>query len=140
MRTPMKMLQGEFGYNETVDAMKTDDWDLIFGGYPHCGSNISNDKNLDWAMERGLNAHLNEKGWDGLGEHQVWFPCMGCKDSYCNKRGLCKITRELDPHSCYLLPQDLDRLKSKMEEDNNKLWVLKRDASSSSSSSSAPRE
>ena len=127
MRRPSKILSNEFGYNNTVDATKTDDWDLIFGGYPHCGKTQKN-KTWDWKMERGLNHHLNEKGWDTLKPHQVWFPCMGCKDSYCNKRGLCEITRELDPDSCYLLPNDLDRLKTRMESDRDQLWVLKRDS------------
>ena len=53
---------------------------------------------------------------------------MGCKESYCNKRGLCKITGQFDPDSCYLLPDDLDRVKTKIEASDNELWVLKRDS------------
>ncbi len=132
MGRPATILKDEFGYNTTVDATKDEDWDLIFGGYPHCGNpprTPPKNKTWDWKMEHYLNQHLNEKGWDTLKPHQVWFPCMGCKDSYCNKYSLCEITRTFDPDSCYLLPNDLDRLQTKMTSSKDSLWVLKQDSS-----------
>lgn len=116
------MLINDFGFNE-VNASKVDDWDMMFGGYPHCGS-----KPWDWHMKTGLNAELKAKGWNTLKPHQVWFPCMGCSQSYCNKRELCRYQHEQDPNSCFLLPDHLDELVKQMKSDSSKLWVLKRDA------------
>jgi hypothetical protein len=50
------ILRNEFGYNEEVDPKAGDDWDFIFGGYPHCG-----DERFDWKMETGLNKFLTEE-------------------------------------------------------------------------------
>lgn len=118
-RMAIKILQEEFGF-VSVDATKTDDWDIIFGGYPHCGS-----KDWDFEMKTGLNQQLNERGWSNLKPHQVWYPCMGCKNAYCNKRELCRIVRGIDPNACFLLPDDRDRLVDMM--DGKTLWVMKRD-------------
>ena len=120
--TPMNMLLSEFKFSKL--PRDSPDWDLIYGGYPHCGITDGLPP-VDWAMKTGLNKHLNEQGWSNLKPHQVWFPCMGCKDSYCEKNELCGILRSTDPSSCFLLPQDMDRLKAEM--DGKKLWVLKRD-------------
>jgi len=149
MGRPSQILKEEFGYNISVDATKDNDWDLIFGGYPHYGEPpiARRPKKWDWTMEGYLNHHLAERGWDRLQPHQVWFPCMGCKDSYCNKRGMCEITRKFDPDSCFLLPDDLEKVTKHMEaaasssannNDNNdgdgdvtgtsSLWVLKQDS------------
>ena len=119
---PAQMLINDFGF-EKVDASKIDDCDMIFGGYPHCGS-----KPWDWNMKTGLNAELKAKGWNTLKPHQVWFPCMGCSQSYCNKRELCWHQHEQDQNSCFLLPDHLDKLSKQMKSDSSKLWVLKRDA------------
>ena len=54
---------------------------------------------------------------------------MGCKESYCNKRDLCLLMREIWPDSCYKLPEDLERWKTQTGQ--NKLWVLKQDVSPS---------
>eukprot|EP00977_Amphora_coffeiformis_P018305 scaffold6378_cov176-Amphora_coffeaeformis.AAC.16 len=121
MWTPSRILKDEFGF-EQVDANEDDDWDMIFGGYPHCGS-----KGWDWNMETGLNKRLLDGGFQ-LKPHQVWFPCMGCAQSFCNKRGLCKLQREVDPSSCYLLPDDKDKVVELMDANTTQLWVLKRDA------------
>ena len=83
-------------------------------------------------MERGLNARLNTGGWDAMEPHQVWFPCMGCKGSYCNKCDLCLITRAFRPDSCYKLPEDLGRLQVQMGQAGDaghRIWVLKQDVS-----------
>ena len=127
MFTPMNILRDEFGYNEEVDIKAGDDWDLIFGGYTNCG-----DKKFDWKMETGLNKFLGEQGWDKLQPHQVWFPCMGCKESYCNKRDLCLLMKEIDPNYCFSLPDDRDRLLENMRVAEGQslkpqLWVLKED-------------
>ena len=133
MFTPMNILRDEFGYTEEVDPKAGDNWDLIFGGYPHCG-----DKRFDWKMETGLNKFLSEEqGWDKLQPHQVWFPCMGCKDSYCNKRDLCLLMKEIDPNYCFSLPDDHDRLLKNMRQSQEEaeglskpkqqFWVLKED-------------
>ncbi len=126
MWTPKKILRDQFGYTEEVDVKAGDDWDLIFGGYPHCG-----DKRWDWHMETGLNKYLGEKGWDKLQPHQVWFPCMGCKNSYCNKKELCLLMKEIDPSYCFSLPEDRDLLLEGMRQRHSmqqeQLWVLKED-------------
>ena len=134
---PAEILKKEFGYDVSVDATKDDDWDLVFGGYPHYGEPPNarsrrkrKGKLWDWTMEGYLNKHLADKGWDKLRPHQVWFPCMGCKDSYCNKRGLCEITRQFDPDSCFLLPEDLEKVTKTME-------AAASSSSTSTSSSSA---
>ena len=126
MGRPMAMLRDEFGYNEVVDPTKGEDWDLIFGGYPNCGN-----KKFDFKMETGLNKFLNDKGWDKLQPHQIWFPCMGCKNSYCNKKELCHLMKKIDPSYCYSLPEDRDRLLEDMRQrhplQQQQLWVLKED-------------
>lgn len=121
-RIPIKILHDEFGFTKQVDASQTDDFDIIFGGYPHCGS-----KDWDFEMKTGLNDYLrNKKGFQNLQPHQVWYPCMGCRDAYCNKRELCRIVRNIDPNACFLLPEDKDRLLQAM--DGEKIWVMKRDS------------
>jgi len=133
MYTPMRMLQQEFGYTEEIDPRKVgiDEWDLIFGGYPNCG-----DKKFDWKMETGVNRYLNEQGWDSLAPHQIWFPCMGCKSSYCNKKDLCLLMKMIDPTYCYSLPDDRALLVQNMKfqqsqqqekEARAQFWVLKED-------------
>ena len=131
MYTPMNILKNEFGYSEEVDPIAGDQWDLIFGGYPHCG-----EKRNDWKMETGLNKLLTEQGWDKLRPHQVWFPCMGCNGSYCNKRDLCLIMKEIDPDYCFSLPDDRSRLVENMRrgqvegeklQKKQLMWVLKED-------------
>ena len=112
------ILKREFQYEQV--PQDSDDWDIIYGGYPHCGS-----KPFDWEMKTGLNQRLNEQGWSNLQQHQVYEPCMGCKQSYCEKNGLCEIQRKVDPASCYHLPEDGEKVKAQM--DGSKLWVLKRD-------------
>ena len=126
MGRPMAMLRDEFGYNKVVDPTKGEDWDLIFGGYPNCGS-----KKFDFKMETGLNKFLNDKGWDKLQPHQIWFPCMGCKNSYCNKKELCHLMKKIDPSYCFSLPEDRDHLLEDMRQrhplQQQQLWVLKED-------------
>lgn len=133
MYTPMRMLQQEFGYTEEIDPRNVgnDQWDLIFGGYPNCG-----DKRFDWKMETGVNKYLSEQGWDALAPHQIWFPCMGCKGSYCNKKDLCLLMKLIDPTYCYSLPDDLDLLVRDMRFEQSQqqerevpeqFWVLKED-------------
>ncbi|KAL3803339.1 hypothetical protein HJC23_009303 [Cyclotella cryptica] len=132
MFKPMNILKNEFGFTDEVDPQSGDSWDLIFGGYPHCG--IHPTERFDWNMEYGLNAHLSQQGWENLQHHQVWFPCMGCSHSYCNKRELCYLTREIDPSSCYVLPQDQHRLLEAMgmndtgSNTTQQLWVVKEDS------------
>ena len=127
MGRPMAMLRDEFGYNEVADPTKGEDWDLIFGGYPNCGS-----KKFDFKMETGLNKFLNDRGWDTLQPHQIWFPCMGCKNSYCNKKELCLLMKEIDPSYCFSLPEDRNRLLEGMRQRHSsqqqQLWVLKEDS------------
>ena len=139
MYTPMLILQQEFGYTEEIDPRKVenDQWDLIFGGYPHCG-----DKKFDWKMETGVNKYLSKQGWDELAPHQIWFPCMGCKGSYCNKKDLCLLMKMIDPTYCYSLPDDRAILTQKMRDQQSQqqatevvgnrsrmeqFWVLKED-------------
>jgi hypothetical protein len=126
MMKPKNILQKEFGYVDEVNPSEGDDWDLIFGGYPNCGS-----VKFDFEMKTGLNKYLNDQGWDKLSPHQVWFPCMGCKASYCNKRDLCYLIKKVDPNYCFSLPDDRDRLIKLMESAKNsqtqQLWVLKQD-------------
>lgn len=54
-------------------------------------------------------------------------PLHGLYHSYCNKNSLCRLQREIDPSSCYVLPEDSDRLEAEMDDGNAKLWVLKHD-------------
>jgi hypothetical protein len=118
---PAEMLKTEFGF-EVVDATKTNDWDMIFGGYPHCGKNRKSDPD----MKTGLNRKLAKDGWRFL-SHQIYFPCMGCEQSFCSKRELCRLQRQFVPHICYLLPdhrEELVRVMSNKEKRN--LWVLKK--------------
>eukprot|EP00956_Cyclotella_meneghiniana_P016366 scaffold25831_cov38-Cyclotella_meneghiniana.AAC.2 len=128
MGTPKSILQREFGYTQEVDPKAGDEWDLIFGGYPNCGDGSVK---FDYQMKTGLNKYLSEKGWDKLSPHQVWFPCMGCKDSYCNKRDLCYLMKKIDPNYCFSLPDDQERLVELMEIKNKtssrQFWVVKKD-------------
>lgn len=128
MGNPKNMLQKEFGYTHEVDPKGGDQWDLIFGGSPNCGDGSVK---FDFQMKTGLNKYLNEKGWDKLSPHQVWFPCMGCKDSYCNKRDLCYLMKKIDPNYCFSLPDDRERLvelmKMKNKTSSRQFWVVKKD-------------
>lgn len=102
----------EFGYT-AINATSTNDWDLIYGGYQRCGDSGES----DWEMEQGLNKIMKARGdWEHLQPNQVFHPCMGCRQSYCNKRGLCNILRGIDPNLCYVLPNDLQQLKRDMIE------------------------
>ena len=126
------MLKKEFGFSNDVDPMKSDKWDLIYGGYPHCGNGNGADP-PDWNMKERLNKHLTERGWDNLKPWQVWFPCMGCRTSYCDKRELCKIIREdaSIETNCYLLPENRAELEGIMSRQlKDRIWVVKRDAPS----------
>jgi hypothetical protein len=87
-------------------------------------------------METGVNKYLNEQGWDALAPHQIWFPCMGCKGSYCNKKDLCLLMKMIDPNYCYSLPDDRALLVQNMKfqqsqqqekEARAQFWVLKED-------------
>eukprot|EP00581_Thalassiosira_minuscula_P030207 CAMPEP_0183763398 /NCGR_PEP_ID=MMETSP0739-20130205/9676_1 /TAXON_ID=385413 /ORGANISM="Thalassiosira miniscula, Strain CCMP1093" /LENGTH=507 /DNA_ID=CAMNT_0026001815 /DNA_START=126 /DNA_END=1649 /DNA_ORIENTATION=+ len=137
MGRPMNILRNEFGYNNEVNPEAGEEWDIIFGGYQNCGSR-RNSRNFDWKMETGLNKYLNEQGWDKLQPHQVWFPCMGCAHSYCNKKELCLLIKKIDPTYCFSLPGDRDRLLKAMEVDSQEgfddggsrtrqFWVVKED-------------
>ena len=117
------ILTEELGFQH-VDASTGDDWDVMFGGYPYCGT-----KKNDYEMKSGINKVLLEQGFDTLKPHQVFHPCMGCTDTYCNKEKLCRLQREIDPESCYLLPEDEHVLIQKMKQDPTKSWVLKHDSS-----------
>ncbi|KAL7545880.1 hypothetical protein ACHAWF_009239 [Thalassiosira exigua] len=115
------MLRNEFGFRE-VDANKGEEFDIIYGGYPHCGS-----KPFDWDMKTGLNARLD---FSKLRPSQVWFPCMGCRASVCNKRELCRIQHELDPTACFLWPEHRDDLEHAMRTaPKGTMWVQNRDGS-----------
>lgn len=118
----IEMIKKEFGFHEV--PWTSDEWDIVYGAYPHCGK-TNGKPPLDWEMKTGLNKRLTDEGWGNLKPHQIWFPCMGCKDSYCEKNQLCFLLRDIDPSACYVLPDDMDRLKTEM--DGSKLWVLKRD-------------
>ena len=115
----VNMLKLVFGFSATHE--KDPNWDIQYGAYPHCGRAGYK----DWDMETGFNKVVGDKGWPNLKPWQVWFPCMGCRQSYCNKREFCKLQRDVDPSTCFVLPDDLEALQSKM--DGKKLWVLKRD-------------
>lgn len=136
-----KLLLEEFNF-QPVDATGDEEWDLIYGGYPHCGKHSTDlftwnenefhmvmqrprPQDWDWEMQSGLNRKLTERGWANLKPHQAYHPCMGCKHSYCQKRELCRILRSINPEHCYILPEDLDRLRSAM--DGIHPWVLKKD-------------
>jgi hypothetical protein len=130
----VRMLKTEFGFR-SVDPLKTEEWDLIYGGYPHCGDGNGADP-PDWERKEKLNKHLNEKGWHKLKPWQVWFPCMGCRTTYCNKRELCRLVRDaMRNHTfhgktsaaCYLLPEHRAELEMRMHTDRSQLWVVKRD-------------
>jgi len=118
----ISVLKDDFNFTE-VCWNSGGDWDIVYGGYPHCGKQDTGYR--DWKMEFGLNKRLTEEGWSNLKPHQVWFPCMGCSNSYYEKNQLCEILREIDPSACFSLPEDTERLKAKM--DGTKAWVLKRD-------------
>ena len=142
-----RLLLTEFKYQgvDVTDVMHND-WDLIYGGYPHCGLERGATvvgKTLptrdryhfkDWKMETGLNNFLLKQDiFHKLQEHQVYFPCMGCSTSYCNKHDLCRILSTINPESCFVLPDHLEVLKSKMSEatrteQHGQPWVLKYDA------------
>lgn len=118
-----RIMRDEFGFDR-VNATAGEEWDVVFGGYPNCGS-----VKRDYQMQTGLNQKLLKQGFDSLKPHQVYFPCMGCTDSYCNKEKLCRLQRSIDPESCYLLPEDRTVLVKKMKESPGETWVLKHDSS-----------
>ena len=114
-----RLLEDEFGF-QSVDATKENtSWDLIFGGYLYCGIRAQDDV----FMRNGLNRQLNEQGWENLKPNQVWFPCMGCRESYCSKLELCKFLRSKDKDSCFVLPEDEERWKRALNGDH--VFVLK---------------
>jgi hypothetical protein len=97
-----RILEDEFGY-ESIDAKnETQRWDLIFGGYLYCGDPFFD----DIFMQTGLNQILQNRGWKNLNSHQVWFPCMGCRESYCSKVELCRYMKSINQGSCFILPED----------------------------------
>ena len=102
---------------QSFDATISADWDLIYGGYSACGDPDEH----DWEMEQGLNKIMKERGdWQNMKPHQAFHPCLGCQQSYCYKHDLCKLLRDtIDPKLCYVLPEDLDRLKQDMTADKN---------------------
>eukprot|EP00957_Ditylum_brightwellii_P010885 824871-Ditylum_brightwellii.AAC.1 len=59
----LNILRNDFKFQEV--ASNAMDWDIIYGGYPHCGSSP-----FDWEMKTGLNKRLNEQGWSNLQPHQ----------------------------------------------------------------------
>ena len=67
-----KILQEEFNYM-TTNANVDDDWDLIYGGYQHCGT-----KSHEWDMKTGLIPKIT---FSALKPYQQWFNCMGCRGS-----------------------------------------------------------
>lgn len=114
-----RLLEEEFGF-ESVDAKAPNtSWDVIFGGHIYCGEPFE----ADVGMRFGLNRLLNEQGWDTLRASQVWFPCMGCGQSYCNKVELCRYLQSMDPTSCFILPRDGERWKQAMND--NTIYVVK---------------
>eukprot|EP00548_Thalassiothrix_antarctica_P006124 CAMPEP_0194133020 /NCGR_PEP_ID=MMETSP0152-20130528/3342_1 /TAXON_ID=1049557 /ORGANISM="Thalassiothrix antarctica, Strain L6-D1" /LENGTH=498 /DNA_ID=CAMNT_0038828247 /DNA_START=101 /DNA_END=1597 /DNA_ORIENTATION=- len=140
-RHAYQILTEEFAFDE-VDATKGESWDLIFGGYPWCGNGSNGvvaDEEKDngqhqpddYLMQTGLNKHLLKQGFHNLEPHQVYFPCMGCPSTFCNKERLCYLQRKIDPESCYLLPQDYDKIVQKMNSTKKKSFVLKHDSSTS---------
>ena len=52
----------------------------------HCHNDgeISSHDEFDWKMEQGLNKQLLERGFETLKPHQVYIPCMGCREGFCN--------------------------------------------------------
>ena len=61
---------------------------------------------------------------------QVFYPCMGGRSTYADKRGLCEILHDIEPSLCYPLgtPAIRAMLKRHVTSSNSTLWVLKRDA------------
>ena len=113
---PYNLLVQEFNFTR-VDANKMEPWDLMYGGYPHCGST-----KLDWDMSTGLNAEMK---FSELNKFQTYFPCMGARSSFSNKRTLCKLQKETDPTvPCFVLPEELESLQAAM--DGKRLWLLKK--------------
>ena len=104
-----------------MNASEHDDWDLIYGGYPHCGDW----QIMDWDMQTGLNRRMAERGWQSLRPSQVWHPCMGCRETFCNRRELCRLLRRGDPSLCFLLPEHGAELEALM--DGERVFVVKRD-------------
>jgi Tubulin-tyrosine ligase family len=113
-----RILEDEFGF-QSVDARHDLSWELIFGGYVYCG--VAGVR--DVKMKLGLNRQLNERGWDTLSPNQVWFPCMGCQESYCSKLELCRFLQSIDPNMCFILPQDSERWQHVMND--TRPYVLK---------------
>ena len=122
---PINILTKEFKLNEV--PWTAPEWDVVYGGYMHCQPRLPNG-NPSYNLDGGLNKRLNDEGWANLKPHQMWFPCMGCHWSYCDKVQLCRLIQQYAPNECFLLPKDKDRLEKLM--DNNKVWVLKRSAPS----------
>ena len=67
-----KILQEDFNYM-TTNANVDDDWDLIYGGYQHCGT-----KSHEWDMKTGLIPKIK---FATMKPYQQWFNCMGCRGS-----------------------------------------------------------
>ena len=114
------VLENEFQGAETsngASSRKDPDWDLVYGGYQHCGT-----KGHEWDHKTGLVPATN---FNALQRYQVWFPCMGAHGAYANKRELCKLIRHRDPTACYVLPDDRDELNPLM--DGHRRWVVKQD-------------
>jgi hypothetical protein len=76
-------------------------------------------------MQTGLNRRLAERGWPSLRPSQVWYPCMGCRETFCNRRELCRLLRRVDPSLCFLLPDHGAELEARM--DGERIFVVKRD-------------
>lgn len=110
-RPGREVLEKEFHFLST-DAKFDKEWDVIYGGYKYC-NNLGIEDNY---MNYSLNKILMARGFENLQPHQVWHPCMGCQQSYCNKRYLCKILRVVDPKLCYLLPDDEEQLRVDMKQ------------------------
>ena len=106
----MPLITKEYNFKDIGSTVDTG-WDLLYGGYPHCGT-----KKLDWGMETGLNANTN---WSNLQKNQVVHPCIGCLSTYCGRRGLCRILNQLD-QSCHLYPEHPINLRGQR-------WVFKED-------------
>jgi Tubulin-tyrosine ligase family len=114
-----RILEDELGY-EPIDAKnESQSWDLIFGGYLYCGDPFFN----DITMQTGLNLILQNYGWKNLKPNQVWFPCMGCRESYCSKVELCQYMKSINPGSCFSLPEDGEKWLQSFNE--SQIFVIK---------------
>jgi len=113
------ILKNEFGYRvvnswEQSNTGKAKnaalkDWDVLYGG--GCRN--------DWLQASGLKDKLD---FAKLRPKQVVYPCLGPRDSFSNKFALCRMLRDNDPDSCFLLPEDRERVAEKM--DGKTVWVV----------------